>query len=65
MPTILEQIQQRHPTSSLLTKKESAMELKCSCATIDRLIKSAQLRVIRINGKILISINEIVEFIGE
>lgn len=64
MPTILEQIQQRHPNSSLLTKKESALELKCSCATIDRLIKSAQLKATRINGKVLISINEIAEMIG-
>jgi predicted DNA-binding transcriptional regulator AlpA len=62
MTKIIEQIQARHK-KSILNKREVAMELGVSQATIDRLRKSGQLKSKRIGGMISFSIIELAAFL--
>ena len=61
---IMEQIQKKY-NGVLLTKKEAAEVLKCSCATIDRMRADGIIRSKRIRGRVFISINEISLVLGE
>jgi predicted DNA-binding transcriptional regulator AlpA len=62
MTKIIEQIQQRHK-KSILNKRETAIELGVSQATIDRLRQSGQLKSKKIGGGIFFTINEIAAFL--
>jgi len=47
----------------LLTKKEVAMELRCSVSSVDRLRKSGALNSTMIGGKVFFTLDEIASFI--
>ena len=57
-----EQIQQRHP-KSILTKKETAIEMGISEATLDRLRRSGDIISKKIGGGVFFKISEIASFI--
>jgi len=49
----------------VLNKKETAMELHVSTASIDRMRKNGQLQSKRINGQIFFTLEEVSRFLAE
>jgi len=60
--SILDNLQHRFK-KSLLTKKETAIELNISQATLDRLRKSGEIKSKRVGGGVFFTINEIALFL--
>lgn len=59
----LDYLRQKYPTKSLLKKKEAAMEINVSVATIDRLRKSNAISSKKVGGGIYFSLEQIAEFL--
>ena len=58
----LDNLQYRYK-KSLLTKKETALEIGVSTTTIDRLRKSGDLKSKKVGGGVFFTLNEIANFI--
>jgi len=56
---------QSNTLDQILTKRQVAIYLQSSQATIDRLRRSGQLKSIRVGGRVMFKQSEIVRFIEE
>ncbi|WP_122893444.1 MerR family transcriptional regulator [Arcobacter peruensis] len=59
----LNYLRQKYPTKSLLKKKEAAMEMNCSIATLDRLRKQNIISSKKVGGGIYFTFEEIASFL--
>ena len=64
MTTIIEQLLKKHK-KSLLSKKEVALELNISIATLDRLRNQGLIKSKKVGGGVYFTLKEIALFIGE
>ncbi|WP_419774657.1 hypothetical protein [Halarcobacter sp.] len=59
----IDYLRRKYPTKSLLKKKETAAELNCSIATLDRLRKVNAISSKKVGGGIYFTLEEIASFL--